>query len=56
MNTLTNAIVVSVVPLMLAGMATIVVNMFEIKACMARIEERAKGHVLLHEALARRDQ
>ncbi len=52
MGSITNALVISVVPLLLAGIATIVVTMFDIKACMGRLEERVKNHIEYHEILA----
>jgi len=46
-----NALIISVVPLLLIGVATIVVQVFDIKAHVSRLEERIRGHIILHELL-----
>ncbi len=45
-----NGILIATLPLVLGGIATIVVQVFDIKACMGRLEERLKNHIQYHES------
>lgn len=51
-----NYIIITVLPTILFGIGAIVVQVWDIKACMGRMEERMKAHIELHEALADRDK
>ena len=52
MKNIVNIAVITVLPTILVGIGTIVVQVWDVRNCMGRLDERLKAHIELHEALA----